>query len=270
VVVVDPAGLARGLSAIPDAENALLRLADGRRTLAEIASVSGRERAEVEATLLRLVEAGVLRVADPPAAGGRLGATPGPDGADWFAHPSGEGGPGRGDRPVARPDATAPAVDPAVAAGPRGGTGRIWGLAAALLLFGVLLAVPLRARWSAPPPSRPPAQASPVSRPPAGPDVPVPPALHPTEPAPSAAWVAAMAEAGDRLRSGDAMRAAAACREAVRLEPANAAGWIALGEASGAAGDRETARAAFERYLSLEPDGRRAAEARAALERLRP
>jgi predicted TPR repeat methyltransferase len=79
-----------------------------------------------------------------------------------------------------------------------------------------------------------------------------------------------MAEAGDHLRAGDAARAAAACREAVRLEPSNGAGWLALGEASGAAGDRETARRAFERYLALEPDGRRAAEARAALERLRP
>jgi predicted TPR repeat methyltransferase len=79
-----------------------------------------------------------------------------------------------------------------------------------------------------------------------------------------------MAEAGDHLRAGDPVRAAAACREAVRLEPSLGAGWLALGEASAAAGDRETARTAFERCLALEPEGRRAAEARAALERLRP
>jgi hypothetical protein len=270
VVVVDATGLARGLSAIPDRENALLRLADGRRTVDEITRASGRDRAEVEATLLRLAEAGVLRLAHPAGEGVLPGSTPGPDGAEWFAHPSGDGAPGRGVAASAPHGGTGPAAEVPSGPDPRGGSGRAWGVAAALLLFVALLAVPLRARWSAPPsPAAPLRTASPARQAPA-PGGEAPPALLPTAPAPSGAWVAAMAEAGDHLRAGDPARAAAACREAVRLDPANGAGWLALGEASVSAGDGATARAAFERYLALEPEGGRAAEARAALDRLRP
>ncbi|MEY2668308.1 MAG: hypothetical protein RJA59_946, partial [Pseudomonadota bacterium] len=43
-----------------------------------------------------------------------------------------------------------------------------------------------------------------------------------------------------------------------------------LGEVSLAAGDRDRARSAFERYLVLEPSGAHAARVRALLDRLRP
>jgi Flp pilus assembly protein TadD len=100
--------------------------------------------------------------------------------------------------------------------------------------------------------------------------VPAPPALAVTEPAPSAAYREAMAEVGARYEAGDLAGAAAACRRATTIDPSVGAGWMALGEVELAAGNRDGARAAFERYLAAEPGGRHAARIRALLERLRP
>ena len=97
-----------------------------------------------------------------------------------------------------------------------------------------------------------------------------PPALAVTEPAPGTAYRDALLEVGARQQAGDLAGAAAACRRAIAIDPAAGAGWLALGEVSLAAGDRDRARSAFERYLAVEPGGPHAARVRALLERLRP
>jgi len=66
ILAVDPAVLAGALITIPDRENALLRLADGRRTVEEVVAGSGLEAAAASVALVRLLDAGVLRVVPPP------------------------------------------------------------------------------------------------------------------------------------------------------------------------------------------------------------
>jgi Domain of unknown function (DUF4388) len=78
------------------------------------------------------------------------------------------------------------------------------------------------------------------------------------------------AELGSALReAAQPVAAIDALRRAVELDAANAAAYIALGEVY--LGERRPADArwAFERYLSLEPQGGRAPEVRAALERMK-
>jgi Flp pilus assembly protein TadD len=80
---------------------------------------------------------------------------------------------------------------------------------------------------------------------------------------------AAEAELGRTL--SEAARPAAAIdafRRAVELDAANAAAYIALGEACLGEQRLVDARWAFERYLALEPQGDRADAARAALRRI--
>ncbi|HEX8909385.1 MAG TPA: tetratricopeptide repeat protein, partial [Anaeromyxobacteraceae bacterium] len=78
------------------------------------------------------------------------------------------------------------------------------------------------------------------------------------------------AELGGALReAAQPVAAIDALRRAVELDAANAAAYIALGEVY--LGERRPADArwAFERYLSLEPQGGRAPEVRATLERMK-
>lgn len=80
---------------------------------------------------------------------------------------------------------------------------------------------------------------------------------------------AAEAELGRTLSEADRPAAAIdAFRRAVELDAANAAAYIALGEACLGEQRLADARWAFERYLALEPKGDRADEARAALKRI--
>jgi hypothetical protein len=250
VLGVDPEALAGKLLSIPDAENTLLRLADGRRTVTKLLLDAGLDRAEALASLSRLLDAGVLRVL-PPGSAVAPSEQHGPDGAEWFAQPQWhpdeqpeEAAPPSGDpvpSPAARGEAGAP-----------GGT-RAWAVVAAVALGAVLLAGTWwtgsrrdRSRTAAPPASTA-AGASGAERPGGGA---APPALSITEPATSTAYREAMEEVGARYQKGDLPGAAAA----VQL----------------AAGDRGAARDAFVRYLALEPEGRHAPRIRALLARLRP
>jgi tetratricopeptide (TPR) repeat protein len=81
------------------------------------------------------------------------------------------------------------------------------------------------------------------------------------------------AQAGLGRALSDALRpeeALAALRRATALDPANGPAWLTLGEVHLALGDAVQARAAYERYLAVDPSGRHAGEVRAALARLRP
>jgi hypothetical protein len=272
VLAVDPSTLSGKLLAIPDEENALLRLADGRRTVKELLDGSGLDERLALASLGRLLDGGVLRV-----------LSRGPDGADWFADP----GAAAADEPGAGgaiPEVPAPAAEPPPETPPepppepppeearapgaaRPGRARAWVVVAAVVLGALLLAGTVWARRQMELSPLP--QASPSGAERRGAETP-PPALLVTEPAPSAAYREAMAEAGARYQAGDLAGAAAACRRATDVDPAIGAGWMALGEVQLAAGDRAGARAAFERYLAVEPEGRHASRVRELLQRLRP
>lgn len=265
VLVVDPAVLVGALHAIPDGENALLRLADGRRTVEEIIAGSGLGAPAALASLVRLLDAGVLRVV-PPGEVVPAPEHPGSEGADWFAHPVSTGPelPARLD-PPSRPD---PASPPASApepprTGTPSGRARGWLGIGAIGLGAVVVAGAVSALRK-PEPTAPPSR---VERP--APERP-PPALAVTEPSPSLAFRDALSEVGVRQEAGDLAGAAAACRRAIAIDPASGAGWLALGEVSLAAGDGAGARAAFEHYLAVEPGGSHAARVRALLDRLRP
>jgi tetratricopeptide (TPR) repeat protein len=258
VLAVDPAVLSEKLLTIPDEENALLRLADGRRTVKELAGRSGLDEGRALASLGRLLEAGVLRV-----------LSRGPDGADWFADPvsaaAGEAAP----RPKpAMPPLPPPSLAPPPEPQPDGpGRARAWVVGAAVALGALLLAGAVWAgRQRSLPPSPRAAQSQELRPGVEGP----PPALLVTEQAPPAAYREAMQEVTVRYQAGDLAGAAAACRRAIEVDPAIGAGWMTLGEVQLAAGDRAGAREAFERYLAVEPDGRHAQRVRALLERLRP
>jgi hypothetical protein len=264
VLAVDPSALSGKLLAIPDEENALLRLADGRRTVKELLHGSGLDERVALASLGRLLDGGVLRV-----------LSRGPDGADWFADP----GAAATDEPESAgpmPEMPAPAAEPppepppeeapAVGAARPGRARGRW-VVAAVVLGALLLAGTVWARRQMKPSPLP--QASPSGSERSGAETP-PPALLVTEPAPSAAYREAMAEVGTRYQAGDLAGAAAACRRAIDVDPAIGAGWMALGEVQLAAGDRAGARAAFERYLAVEPEGRNASRVRELLQRLRP
>jgi Flp pilus assembly protein TadD len=60
-----------------------------------------------------------------------------------------------------------------------------------------------------------------------------------------------------------------ALKRAVQLDPANAEAWMALGDVYLLDDRTREARAAYERYLALQPDGPRAADVRAVLQRMR-
>jgi len=267
ILAVDPAVLAGALRAIPDGENVFLRLADGNRNVKELIAGSGLEPVRALVSLGRLLDVGVLRVV-PPGTAAAKPAPQGPEGVDWFAEPASAppvepepDAPEPPAQPLEPGGAAPPAVAPAPARSPR---------TTALLVGGsVLLALFLvGGAWSArrereKPTESPPARAeSPAA-------APSPPALSVTEPAPSAAYREALAEAGARHQAGDLAGAAVACRRATTLDPSIGAGWMALGEVELAAGNRDGARAAFERYLAADPGGRHAARIRALLERLR-
>src|SRR5436309_14508360 len=63
---------------------------------------------------------------------------------------------------------------------------------------------------------------------------------------------------------GDLAAAADLYAQAVELAPGFASAWFALGETREALGDREAARAAFERALAADPDDRHGAALRLA------
>ncbi len=265
ILVVDPAVLAGALLSIPDGENEILRLADGRRTVAEVVAASGLDPAVASASLVRLLDAGVLRVVPPRDAAKGAGHS-GPEAADWFAHPASEPEPvPLPEPPAATPPEAPPWVAPPAPARTVDGRGRSRGrLAVAAVALGALVVAGAiwaqRQRGSAPPQTR-------VERPAL--ETP-PPALAVTEPSPGTAYRDALLEVGARHEAGDLAGAAAACRRAIAIDPAAGAGWLALGEVSLAAGDRDRARSAFERYLAVEPGGPHAPRVRALLERLRP
>lgn len=265
ILAVDPEALAGALLGIPDGENALLRLADGRRTVEEVVAGSGLDAAAASVSLVRLLDAGVLRLVPPGGAPGPE-VHPGPEAADWFAHPASAAEP---EPPPATPGVAPPVISRAVtmATPERTGAGRRpargWLAVAAVAVGAVAVAgaVWTQRQRGAPPP--PPRRESPTPEKP-------PPALAITEPSPATAYRDALLEVGVRQQAGDLEGAAAACRRAIAIDPAAGAGWLALGEVSLAAGDRDRARAAFDRYLAVDPGGPHAARVRALLERLRP
>jgi hypothetical protein len=268
VLAVDPSALSGKLLAIPDEENALLRLADGRRTVKELLDGSGLDERLALASLGRLLDGGVLRV-----------LSRGPDGADWFADPGAaatdepeSAGPTPGvpapaaESPPEPPAEPPPEEAPAVGAA-RPGRARARLGVAAVVLGALILAGAVWVRRQRVLSQLPQASAARTER--RGAETP-PPALLVTEPAPSAAYRQAMAEVGARHQAGDLAGAAAACQRAIDLDPSIGSGWMALGEVRLAAGDREGARSAFERYLAVEPEGRNASRVRELLRRLRP
>jgi len=272
ILAVDPAVLAGALRAIPDGENVLLRLADGNRSVKDLIAGSGLEPVRALAALGRLLDVGVLRVV-PPGTAAAQPAPHGPEGVDWFAEPASASpvepepdAPEPPAEPLEPGGAAPPAVAPASARRPRTTAFVVGGavLLATLLLGGAWSARRQREQPAGSPPGSPPVR---VERSAAEPS---PPALSVTEPVPSEAYREAMAEAGARHQAGDLAGAAAACRRATTIDPSIGAGWMALGEVELAAGNRDGARAAFERYLAAEPGGRHAARIRALLERLRP
>jgi hypothetical protein len=262
VLAVDPAVLSGKLLTIPDEENALLRLADGRRTVEQLVGRSGLDESRALASLGRLLESGVLRV-----------LSRGPVGADWFADPV---SPPAGDaEPVPMPASALASPPPPLDRPmrqpepmPAGrGRARAWVVGAAAALGALLLAGAVWAgRQRSPLPVPPVAQTREVRSAAEGP----PPALVITEQAPSAAYREAMQEVTARHQAGDLAGAAAACRRAIEVDPAIGAAWLALGEVLLAAGDRASARVAFDRYLAVDPEGAHAPRIRALLERLRP
>ncbi len=270
VLAVDPVVLSEKLLTIPDEENTLLRLADGRLTVKELVGRSGLDERRALSSLGRLLEAGVLRV-----------LSRGPDGADWFADP-GSAAAGEAE-PLPEPEPE-PGVEPAMPSLalpppmpppaplpeplPDGrGRARAWVVGAAVALGALLLAGAVWAGRQRRLPPAPQASQSRDVRPAAeGP----PPALAVTEQAPSALYRDAMQEVTARYQAGDLAGAAAACRRAIDVDPSIGAGWMTLGEVQLAAGDRAGARDAFERYLAVEPEGGHAPRVRALLERLRP
>ena len=197
ILVVDPAVLAGALLTIPDGENEILRLADGRRTVAEVVAGSGLGRG------------GRVRLAGAPprrrrAAGGppgRRGEGGGPfrAGGGRLVRPSGLGARAR---TPARTSGRAPAEAPPRVAPPApaptvDGRGRSRGrLAVAAVALGALVVAGAiwaqRQRGSAPPQAR-------VERP--APETP-PPALAVTEPSPGTAYRDALLEVGVRQRGG--------------------------------------------------------------------
>jgi tetratricopeptide (TPR) repeat protein len=268
VLAVDPEALAGKLLSIPDGENALLRLANGRRTVTMLLIDAGIDRAEALASLGRLLDAGVLRVV-PPGSAAPAAEPNGPDGAEWFAQPQAH----PEEQPEAAPDpSTEPGSSPAApgeSPGAPGGT-HTWAVVAAVALGAVLLAGTwwTRTRRDRPrPATAAPSTATAEERPGGGA---APPALSITEPATSTVYREAMEEVGARYQRGDLAGAAAAARRAIDVDPSIGAGWLALGEVQLAAGDRGAARDAFVRYLALEPEGRHAPRIRALLARLRP
>jgi hypothetical protein len=273
VLAVDPEALAGKLLSIPDAENTLLRLADGRRTVTKLLLDAGLDRAEALASLSRLLDAGVLRVL-PPGSAVAPAEHHGPDGAEWFAQPQWH--PDEQPEEAAPPSAVAaPSPSARGEGGAPGGT-RAWAVVAAVALGAVLLAGTWwtgsrreRLRAAAPPAATAAkvADSPGVERPGGGA---APPALSITEPATSTDYREAMEEVGARYQKGDLPGAAAAARRAIALDQSVGAGFLALGEVQLAAGDRGAARDAFVRYLALEPEGRHAPRIRALLARLRP
>lgn len=88
VLAVDAGALASRLGSVPDADNAILRLADGRRTAGRIVEEAGGDPAVARAALARLLDAGVLRIVRR----GERDRAPqihGTDAAAWFASPAG-------------------------------------------------------------------------------------------------------------------------------------------------------------------------------------
>lgn len=126
ILAVDPAVLARALRSIPDGDNALLRLADGRRTVKDVIARSGLDAPLALSALERLLDAGVLRVV-PPGSPPVPEALPGTEPADWFADPG-----------SAFPDGP-PSVRAGRAEPVRRGRARAFGLVAAIALGAFLL-----------------------------------------------------------------------------------------------------------------------------------
>ncbi len=271
VLAVDPEALAGKLLSIPDGENTLLRLADGRRTVTLLLLDAGLDRAVALAAIGRLLDAGVLRIVPP-------GSTPppgesGPDGAAWFAQPSSQPEELPEELPEESPAETDVPVQPPASPGePPGGSGgtRTRVVVAAVALGAVLLAGTwwISVRRERPRPAPAAAPTAPATEVPGSGHA--PPALSVTEPVPSTVYREAMEEVGARYQRGDLPGAVAAARRAIAVDPSIGAGWLALGEVQLAAGDRGAAREAFVRYLALEPEGRHAPRIRALLARLRP
>ncbi len=283
VLAIDPEALLRALPGLPDDLNALLRLADGRRTVREIAEASGRPAAEVDGSLARLLDCGALRLAEP--------GTPAPDVADWFAqpaepeplHPAGDDGPPAPADPVGSvadaPAGAGPGADAGTASDDGGAPAAADGIEAphppdrspawlgmALAVVGAAVALGALAvngrnqRQDAVRPTGAATSAVPGS----------PPALAMTEPRTPPDVADALARARERLAAGDPAAAAQACRKAIESDPASGPAWALLGEIHLAAGDPARARAALERSLAVDPSGPSAAAARTSLERLRP
>jgi hypothetical protein len=321
VVEVDARVLTRRLGSLPDEVNAILRLADGRRTLRRVIEESGRADVEAATLLVGLHADGVLRVA-PATAPSPAAGTPAPDGVEWFANP---------EEARRAAQAAATMVPPAERArGPepvRHSQAPAWVVGAVLALAAAILLGPEWARRQRA--ARPEPAASPVAVEPVPPAL-APPALAITAPAPSAvtlppaeprppeearapvappaavrtpAYAGAMSQGEASYRSGDFPAAVASFRRAVAaretseaqaalgralsdagrpeealaalrratvLDGSNGAAWLALGEVQLTRGDPASARAAYERYLAVDPSGRHAGEVRAVLERLRP
>lgn len=299
-VEIDYRLLSERLAEIPDDVNAVLRLIDGRRRLGDVIEEAGAggDDVAVAAIMARLFVEEIVRLA-PRRAAPPPPATPEPERVTWFAGPSStapaapaSGAPEapprivrfppreRPSAPTPRPGAertvevaeggSAPAPAPAgVAERPPRPARRGLALLALVALVASGGGLAAWARWRGGDAEEYEARLGAARRERAAGRLAS--AIDGYRRALAVRDTSAgQAELGGALL--DAAQPAAALealRRAVELDATNAPAYMALGEVSLGEGRVDDARRAFERYLALEPQGDRAAEVRAALERMK-
>jgi len=171
ILEVDAEVLSRRLGSLPDEMNALVRLADGRRTVRDVIDDSGRPEIEAAAQLVALHADGVVRVVPPPPTAAAKG-TPEPHGAEWFADPA------EARRAAQSVETAIPIPDRVRGPEPvRHSQAPTWVIGAVLALAAAILLGPEWARRQGPVPAGPTAIAAEAPTSPA----PAPPALAITE-----------------------------------------------------------------------------------------
>ena len=110
VLQIDYRQLSDRLAEIPDDVNGVLKLVDGRRTVADIIEDAPGDELAAAAILVRLCVEELVRRAVPAAPGGGgapapAPATPQPERVTWFTGPADEPRPDAGKPPVQRGDA---------------------------------------------------------------------------------------------------------------------------------------------------------------------
>ena len=252
ILEVDAEVLSRRLGSLPDEMNALVRLADGRRTVRDVIDDSGRPEIEAAAQLVALYADGVVRVVPPPPPLPTAAArgTPEPHGAEWFADPA------EARRAAQSVETAIPIPDRVRGPEPvRYSQAPTWVIGAVLALAAAILLGPEWARRQGPVPAGPTAIAAEAPTSPA----PAPPALAITERVPEGARLPP-AEPRPSGASPSPVPAPAPVRSPVPPAYVEA---MSAGAASYQAGDFSAAAASFQRAAGI----RETSEAQASLGR---